>query len=161
MAFKMSPIPQYIVDDLDPLLSTRITVERKDTPFKCPLTVDILLEPVSTNDGVLYESYFRVFSAVGDPLFGEIWDSLSKRITLSDQALGEWDASAKSSGYDYFVLKINLSPEEAHDAVVYFFGRSGLSGVSFYERPMDYAPLKVRSDERPVRFAWEVEATAP
>lgn len=160
MAFRMSPIPQYIIDDLDPLLSTRITVERKDTPLKCPLTVDIRLEPVSTDDGVLYESYLGIGGTIGDPLFDEIWDSLSKLITLPDLSLREWETWEKI-GTSYFKVKINASPEESHDAVVRFFGRSGLSGVSFYERPMDYAPLKMRSDEKPVRFAWEVEATAP
>lgn len=161
MAFRMSPIPQYIVDDLDHLLSTKITVERETMiPYRHPLSVSVRLEPVSTDDGVLYESHLEIFGTIGDPLFSEIWDSLSKRITLPDQALGEWDTCEKI-GTSYFKVKINTHPEEAHDAVVRFFGRSGLAGVSFYERPMDYSPLKVRSDGLPVRFAWEVEATAP
>lgn len=139
-------VPRYVwrhAMNQETLLSTRVTIDREmATPYRHPMTVDVLLEPFLTRDGILYEARLRIFGAVGDGLFDEIWDSLSQKITLPDPSLQEWSMSSKI-GTIYFSVKIDVAPEEVHEAVMDFLDeRHDLTKFRVYDRPRDMSYLK-------------------
>ncbi len=138
-------VPRYVwrhAMNQETLLSTRVTVDREmATPYRHPMTVDVLLEPFLTKDGLLYEARLRIFGAVGDGLFDEIWDSLSQKITLPDPSLQVWDTRSKDT--IYFSVKIDVTPEEVHEAVMDFLDeRHDLTKFRVYHRPRDMSYLK-------------------